>query len=80
MVGSIRASDHHRFREGELLEAASRAWDLGADAIVVTAKDAVRLPERLPEAPPVRVFRTRVEIQGEAVFRERLLAVASRVG
>ncbi len=80
MVGRIRASDHHRFREGELLEAASRARDLGADAIVVTAKDAVRLPERLPPGPPVRVLRTRVEIQGEAGFRERLLAVAARIG
>jgi tetraacyldisaccharide 4'-kinase len=80
MVGRIRASDHHRFRERELLEAASRAGELGADAIVVTAKDAVRLPERLPEAPPVRVFRTRVEIRDEAGFRQRLLAVAARVG
>jgi tetraacyldisaccharide 4'-kinase len=80
VVGGHQAPDHHRFRAAELGALAARARALGADAIVTTAKDAVRLPEGLAAEPPVLVFHIRAEIQDEPRFRQRLLAVAARLG
>ncbi len=56
---------------------AGRARAAGADAIVTTAKDAVRLPPA-PLAPPVLVLEIAAEIADEARFRERLLAAVAR--
>ena len=53
-----------------------RARAAGADAIVTTAKDAVRLP---PAAGglPVLVFRVTCVVDDAARYRSRLLSVAA---
>lgn len=72
-----RFRDHHRFRAEELLAVARSAQALGADSLVTTAKDAVRLPEvALPL--PTLVLKTTLEVQDEALFLERLMQVARR--
>ena len=53
-----------------------RARAAGADAIVTTAKDAVRIPA-LGADPPVLVFRIRAEIADLERFRARVLAAAA---
>jgi tetraacyldisaccharide 4'-kinase len=75
VVGHAAFPDHHRFRPEELAEAQRQALAARADAIVTTAKDAVRLP--LSPSVPVLVFRVRCALDDEARFRERLLAAAS---
>jgi tetraacyldisaccharide 4'-kinase len=80
-VGSVAGSetfpDHHPYTASEIGGIFARARASGADAVVTTAKDAVRLPG-CPPAPPLLVLRVAVEIEHEAAFRERLLAVARR--
>ncbi len=71
--------DHHRFAEREWRALADRARGAGADALLTTAKDAVRLPAEADAALPVRVLRIGVVIADEARLRDRLLAVARRV-
>jgi tetraacyldisaccharide 4'-kinase len=78
VVGRAFFRDHHWFTEGELQAAAAQAADMGADAIVTTAKDAERLPAAW--APlPVRILRVAAEVEEAAAFRELLLAVARGV-
>jgi tetraacyldisaccharide 4'-kinase len=69
--------DHHRFTAGEIRRLYDEARALRADAIVTTAKDAVRLPRVAPELP-VLVFRIAARIHDEPRFRDRLLAAARR--
>jgi tetraacyldisaccharide 4'-kinase len=70
--------DHHSFRAAEVEDAVARARAAGADAVVTTAKDAVRL-EGLPAAGlPVLVLEVAAEIADETRLRERLLAAAGR--
>jgi tetraacyldisaccharide 4'-kinase len=78
VVGRAFFRDHHRFTAGELASAAARAAEAGADAIVTTAKDAVRLPS--PAAPPLVVLEIAAEVtHGRERLHERLLALARRV-
>jgi tetraacyldisaccharide 4'-kinase len=70
--------DHHRFRAGELAAAAAEARAGGAEAIVTTAKDAVRI-EALPRPElPLLVLQIEARVNDEARLRERLLAAARR--
>ncbi len=78
-VGSQSFPDHHRFSATQWAAVARRAAAAGADALVTTAKDAVRLPAP-GSALPVLVLRIAAQIEDEPRFRERLLAVARRVG
>lgn len=75
VAGRAAFPDHHRFRADELQAALRDAEKGGVDAIVTTAKDAQRLPV-MAGPVPVLVFRVRCEIDDEARYRERLLAVA----
>jgi tetraacyldisaccharide 4'-kinase len=68
--------DHHRFAAGEWARIADRARAAGADALLTTAKDAVRLPADAAVPLPVRVLRVAAEVSDEARFRDRLLSVA----
>jgi tetraacyldisaccharide 4'-kinase len=77
-AGTDSFPDHHRFSAGEWADVERRAAGAGADAIVTTAKDAVRLPAASGGLPVV-VLRIAAEIEDEARFREQLLAVARRV-
>jgi tetraacyldisaccharide 4'-kinase len=78
VAGHTFFPDHHPYSAGDLAEAARRALAAGADALVTTAKDAVRLPETAP-GPPLLVFRIAAEIEDEPRLRARLLAAARRV-
>ena len=78
-AGSAFFRDHHAFREAELLEVARKAGAAGADALVTTAKDEVRLPAAFaPPGLPVLVLRVGVEIENDGALRERLRQVARR--
>lgn len=77
VVAHTRFSDHHRFRGDEVLAAARSAKREGADALLTTAKDAVRLPEL--ELPlQTLVMKSSLELLDEPAFLERLLAVARK--
>lgn len=67
--------DHHAFTAGELGEVDALARATGADAIVTTAKDAVRVPGGAVSTP-LAVLRLALEVEDEAAFLARLLAVA----
>jgi tetraacyldisaccharide 4'-kinase len=75
VVAHFRYPDHHAFRASELLGAAREARTQGAEALVTTEKDAVRLPEA--ELPlPLLVLKLQLELQDEQAFLARLLSVA----
>jgi len=76
VLGVSGFPDHHPFSLGELRDVLERARAAGADAVVTTAKDAVRLPS-LDAEPPVLVFRVRAEITDLERFRARVLAAAA---
>jgi tetraacyldisaccharide 4'-kinase len=64
VTGEARFRDHHRFTAADLAVIGAQAQASGADAIVTTAKDAVRLPVALGSLP-VRVLGLALEIDGE---------------
>jgi tetraacyldisaccharide 4'-kinase len=78
VVGRSFFRDHHRFRADELASAAARARAGGAQAIVTTAKDAVRLESPCALDPPVVVMGIVADIADEARLRARLLSAAGR--
>jgi tetraacyldisaccharide 4'-kinase len=80
VVGLEWSADHHPWRSDEIAAAAARARARGADALVTTAKDAVRLPREIAadDALPIRILKIAAEIEDEPRLRERLLAVARR--
>jgi len=69
--------DHHRFDLQEIEAFAREAQALGAEALLTTAKDAVRWPAAAT-AVPTRVLRIALELDGEAALMERVWAVAQR--
>jgi len=79
VVGRAFFRDHHRFSLRELASVAEQARRGGADAIVTTAKDAVRLETVSPFADlPLIVLEVEARVTDEPRFRERLLAAARR--
>jgi tetraacyldisaccharide 4'-kinase len=78
VTGRAFFRDHHRFRADELASVAGRARAAGAEAIVTTAKDAVRLEGVPALALPVVVMAIAAEITDEARLRTRLLAAVGR--
>ena len=56
-----RFSDHYRYRSQEIIDIINNADELGADYILTTEKDAVRLPHL--ENPKVPVYYMRMEIE-----------------
>ncbi len=60
----VSFADHHRFADRELARLSERASSLGADALVTSEKDAVRLPGDFEPTP--RLLVTRLEL----VFHE----------
>ena len=56
-----RFSDHYRYRPQEIIDIINNADELGADYILTTEKDAVRLPHL--ENPKVPVYYMRMEIE-----------------
>jgi tetraacyldisaccharide 4'-kinase len=78
VLGRAFFRDHHRFRADELASVAERARAAGAEAVVTTAKDAVRLGGAPALGLPVVVVATAAEIAGEDRLRARLLAAVGR--
>jgi tetraacyldisaccharide 4'-kinase len=78
VAGTAVFPDHHPFTPAEIAVVLERARLAGADAVVTTAKDAVRLPA-VTSALPFLVLRIAAVIADEARLRDRVLAVARRV-
>ena len=84
VVGQVAYRDHHRFTARELEAAAAAARAAGADAVVTTEKDAVRLaasgdgagPAWTAAAPTLVVHRIEAVIEDEERLREILLRAA----
>jgi tetraacyldisaccharide 4'-kinase len=77
VAGHARYRDHHPYRPKEVAAAVARAEAAGAEAVVTTAKDAVRLGAPAP-GPPILVLRSGVRIEGEERLRARILDTAGR--
>ncbi len=79
VVGRAFFRDHHRFTPGELASVADEARRSGADSIVTTAKDAVRLDDgpSLGDLPWI-VLAIEARVADEARLRKRLLAAVRR--
>lgn len=56
-----RFPDHYRYRTQDIINVINEADELGADAILTTEKDAVRLPHL--ERPKVPIYYMRMEIE-----------------
>jgi tetraacyldisaccharide 4'-kinase len=79
VAGRAFFRDHHRFSSRELAATADAAHAAGADAVLTTAKDAVRLPGDAPFAQiPVVVLRIEARVADAARLRQRLLAAVGR--
>jgi tetraacyldisaccharide 4'-kinase len=78
VAGTSFFRDHHTFTTRELAAVALRAKRAGADALVTTSKDEVRLPERLDLGLPVLVLRIAAAIEDEPRLRDRLRAAVGR--
>jgi len=73
VLGHRRFRDHHWYREAELDRIAQAAAEAGADAIVTTEKDAVKIPAWRDPAPPLYVLAIEIAfLQGEELLVEAL--------
>lgn len=71
LVKKIRFLDHHRFADWELQELYRQTLECGADMLVTTEKDAVRIPATTMPAVPFFYLRVEIEIlAGVADFEE----------
>jgi len=77
IAGTRSFPDHHRFTATELRDVFDRARASGADAVVTTAKDIVRIGEA-PTTLPLLVLCISAAIDDEPRLRQRLLGVARR--
>jgi tetraacyldisaccharide 4'-kinase len=78
VAGTSFFRDHHAFSPADLERVSAKARAAGADAIITTAKDDVRLPADLDLGLPVLVLRIAAAIDDEGVLRARLRAVAGK--
>jgi tetraacyldisaccharide 4'-kinase len=77
VLGRAFFRDHHRFGAGEVAGVAAAARAAGAEAIVTTAKDAVRLEGLAFPGVAVVVLGIAAEILDEQRLRARLLSAAA---
>lgn len=75
IAGHAAFRDHHRCTPAELDDVRAQARAGGADAVVTTAKDAVRLPDGGWD-PPLVVLRLSAAVEDEARLRAALRRVA----
>jgi tetraacyldisaccharide 4'-kinase len=66
VVKSRRFADHHFYISQEMIDLMNEAWQMGAEAIVTTEKDAARFPLLPPSGLPVYSLRVEVETVNEA--------------
>ncbi len=73
VVATFAFPDHHRFAEAEVAAALEAAGKAGAELLVTTEKDAVRLPVGVAGDQRIRVVRIDVEVlRGDEVLGEAL--------
>lgn len=73
VLGHRAFRDHHWYRESELDEIAQAAAEAGADAVVTTEKDAVKIAAWRDPAPPLHVLAVEIAfLQGEELLVEAL--------
>ena len=77
VLGRAFFRDHHRFRPDDLAGVAAQARAAGAEAIVTTAKDAVRLEGASLSGVPIWCWASRPR-SGRSATAARLLSVARR--
>ncbi|MDD5708304.1 MAG: tetraacyldisaccharide 4'-kinase [Kiritimatiellae bacterium] len=74
-----RFTDHHRYTQQEILDVINRADELGAQAIVTTEKDAVRLPRMTNPKVPIYYLRMEIQImQGYESFKDCVARICFR--
>ncbi len=61
-------ADHHRYGADEIADILARAAALGADMVVTTEKDAVRMPR--PDSLPLPIYYLRIEIRFNSGLEE----------
>jgi tetraacyldisaccharide 4'-kinase len=76
IVESLRFPDHHDYTDEEMMDVFQQAQNQGAEAIVITEKDAVKIPDGIMKAKrPIPVFVISVEVTfevGNKEFKELL--------
>ncbi|MFA5257994.1 MAG: tetraacyldisaccharide 4'-kinase [Opitutales bacterium] len=81
IVCRSRFLDHHRFDQEELGEVFGDAMDVGAEFIVTTEKDAVRIDPKLRAPLPMYFLRVEIEIlSGVADFEEAVTRICGQEG
>lgn len=71
IVESLRFPDHHDYTSEEMMDVFQQAQNQGAEAIVITEKDAVKIPDGIMKAKrPIPVFVISVEVTFEAGNKE----------
>jgi len=79
ILDRLRFADHHRYSQQEIIDAINHARELGADAIITTEKDAVRLPRLDRRDVPLYFLRVDIEIlSGEEDFRACISRICFR--
>ena len=74
-----RFADHHRYTQQELIDIVNQSAKLGADAIITTEKDAVRLPRLTRYDVPVHFLRVDIDIlSGTEDFRSCISRICFR--
>ena len=75
VVGRQTWADHHKISSADAQVALSAAAQTGADALVMTEKDAVKWPTVESGNLPVYALRIGMIVEDEAGFLEQVLAV-----
>ena len=62
IIHAARYADHHRYTEQQILDFVKQAKAAGAEMIVTTEKDAVRIPRLVREDIPFYFLRVEIDI------------------
>jgi tetraacyldisaccharide 4'-kinase len=70
--------DHHRYSREDFNAVVNAARDAGAEALIMTEKDAVNLPPEIPAASPLPIFAAVIEFRCEedAALKSLVLRIA----
>lgn len=79
ILHKVRFVDHHRYAQQEIIDIVNEAKKLGAEAIITTEKDAVRLPMLGRCDVPILFLRVDIDIlSGEEDFRTCIARICFR--
>ena len=78
VVSSLTFADHHRYTRDDVSRISDAARASGADAVLTTAKDAVRMERLQPFAIPIGVVPLEVSVTPAAAFDHWLATRVSR--